>query len=581
MLQHEALTILKTGANVFLTGEPGAGKTHVTNAYVAWLKAHGITPAVTASTGIAATHIGGMTIHAWSGIGILKTLSKYDLDHISQNKNVVSRILNATTLIIDEVSMLADTTLNMVDMVCKEVRRNKEPFGGLQVVLVGDFFQLPPVVRKSAEGAEASELFDDKEHRTPFAFGSAAWKTLDPVVCYLSEQYRQSDETFLDLLSALRSNTAGESQKKVLRTRYTKNAHEDTTRLFSHNADVDRINSERLAELSEQEHAFDMEARGPARLVESLIKNCLSPQTLVLKVGARVMFTKNDTERKYVNGTLGTITGFSEYGGYPIVQTHAGKTVTAEPDEWRIDDGGKTLARITQVPLRLAWAITVHKSQGMSLDSAHMDLSQVFEYGQGYVALSRVRTLQGLTISGLNDMALRVHPEAHTQDSLFLQESDDAQQAFANIPDAELKGMHDRFVKASGGKEPTKANELPVLQNSTTKKVSKKTKVQRGDTYKKTLTLLHNNKSVADIAHERGLATSTVWGHVRELYMQGQLQKNDVQKLAPKDFEAVLPKIKKAFTKSKDGKLKSVFELLGGTVSYDYLRLAQLLLHNL
>ena len=147
MTQAEALSILKTGSNVFLTGEPGSGKSHTINEYVAYVRSCGIEPAITASTGIAATHIGGMTIHAWSGIGIKRDLSPYDLDNISQNRNVSDRVRDAHILIVDEVSMLSAKTLSMVDAVCQEIRTSKEPFGGLQVVLVGDFFQLPPVMK--------------------------------------------------------------------------------------------------------------------------------------------------------------------------------------------------------------------------------------------------------------------------------------------------------------------------------------------------------------------------------------------------------------------------------------------------
>lgn len=450
MLQSEALSILKTGASVFLTGEPGAGKTHVTNEYVAWLRLHGIAPAITASTGIAATHIGGMTIHSWTGIGVAHTLTAYDLDRIAQEKRVVSRILNTSTLIIDEVSMLSEGVLTMVDMVCKEVRRTREPFGGLQVVLVGDFFQLPPVVRRDNTPIETIDIFDEGVH-TPFAFRSSAWRALDPIVCYLDEQHRQSDAEFLQVLSAIRANRAGESEKDILRTRYRARVDEDITRLFSHNADVDRVNHERLRRMSGEEHVFTTTGSGPEHLVAVLKKQCVSPEELVLKTGARVMFTKNDSERRYVNGTLGTVVAFHEHGGYPVVETYAKDIVTAESVEWRMDDGGHTRASIIQVPLRLAWAITVHKSQGMSLDRAHMDLSQVFEYGQGYVALSRVRNLEGLSLGGCNDAALCVHPEVEMQDRDFREASHTASHAFGALSLGEIDDMHKKFIIACGG----------------------------------------------------------------------------------------------------------------------------------
>jgi len=148
MTQEEALAILKTGANVFLTGEPGAGKTHTINEYAAYLRSHGIEPSITASTGIAATHIGGMTIHSWSGIGIRNYLDKYELDKITTTEYLVKRIRRAKALVIDEVSMLGPETFSMVEAVCRDIRQNNDAFGGLQVILVGDFFQLPPIIKR-------------------------------------------------------------------------------------------------------------------------------------------------------------------------------------------------------------------------------------------------------------------------------------------------------------------------------------------------------------------------------------------------------------------------------------------------
>src|SRR3990167_6566045 len=219
MKQDEALAILKTGANVFLTGEPGSGKTHTINQYVQWLRSFGIEPAITASTGIAATHIGGYTIHSWSGIGIRRDLTKYDLDRIGQNRNVVRRVGNARILIVDEVSMLSARTFAMVEAVCREIRRNTQSFGGLQVILVGDFFQLPPVNRR-AEDEDAQESFSP-ETLEQFAFFSPTWNALNPLVCYLSEQHRQEDTVFLEFLSALRRAVVAEQHRQLLRTRYS------------------------------------------------------------------------------------------------------------------------------------------------------------------------------------------------------------------------------------------------------------------------------------------------------------------------------------------------------------------------
>lgn len=434
------MAILKSGASVFLTGEPGSGKTHTVNNYVAWLRDHAIEPALTASTGIAATHVGGMTIHSWSGIGIAASLSDRDLDRISTNERVYKRLTKAKVLVIDEVSMLDARTLDMVDAVCKEVRRNGAPFGGLQTVLVGDFFQLPPVSREAGSAQ--------------YAFRSAAWRELDPTVCYLTEQYRQDDPAFLSVLSAIRTNTIDDGHFRVLEARISSQeaAPKDIVKLFSHNVDVDRINDRELARLDGSVRAFEMETAGPEHLVASLQRGCLSPQKLCLKPGAAVMFTRNDSQSRFVNGTLGTVVGFDPDSGHPVVKTRGGSKIAAERLEWKLEDQGRVLASVKQVPLRLAWAMTIHKSQGMSLDAAMVDLGSAFEFGQGYVALSRVRRLSGLFLLGCNERATQVHPEILAQDLFFRAGSDEAEKVIANRPQPEWLAIEHNFIALCGGK---------------------------------------------------------------------------------------------------------------------------------
>jgi ATP-dependent DNA helicase PIF1 len=451
MRQDEALQILKTGANVFLTGEPGSGKTHTVNRYVAYLREHGIEPAITASTGIAATHIGGMTIHAWSGVGIKSSLSPYDLDRIVSNEYIAKRIARTKVLVIDEISMLAPELLDSVDAVCRGVKRSGEAFGGMQVVLVGDFFQLPPIVSQAIRDDDYQASFLEQSSAR-FAYESGTWQRAQPVVCYLVEQYRQDDIRFLELLSAIRRNTFGHSHRSLLITRKaTENVSADIVKLFSHNFDVDRMNDVRLAELDSEERVFDMASRGNETLVRNLKKGCLSPERLSLKIGAAVMCTKNNPREGFVNGTLGTIVDFDEESGNPLVETRDGRILEIAPMEWTIEGEGAVRASITQIPLRLAWAITVHKSQGMSLDEAVMDLSNVFEFGQGYVALSRLRRLSGLHLLGWNERALAVDPAIIVQDEVFRDASRLAVEAFGRLG-AELATMHERFIEASGGK---------------------------------------------------------------------------------------------------------------------------------
>ncbi len=448
MTQDDALKILKTGTNVFLTGEPGAGKTYTINEFVKYLRAHEVEPAITASTGIAATHIGGMTIHSWSGIGIKKFLDKYSLDKIASNKSVWTRVNNTKILIIDEISMLHADTLGMVDAVCREIKQKSEPFGGMQVILVGDFFQLPPIEAYNSQPAQLGLMKKEK-----FAYESSAWTKLNPVICYITEQYRQDDPEFLSLLSGLRKNLLEEKHLAHIKKRQeVLELPKNITKLFSHNVDVDRVNTDELAKINGEIKIFEMSGEGKANILESLKKGCLSPEKLELKIGASVMFTKNNPHKGFVNGTVGTVSGFDKNNNdFPIIKTHSGKSVWAEPMDWNLEDNGRILAKITQVPLRLAWAITVHKSQGMSLDSAVMDLKNVFEYGQGYVALSRVRRLSGLYLLGINDKALQVHPEVLKKDADFRLKSDEIEAGFLNFSASELATMHRNFILACGG----------------------------------------------------------------------------------------------------------------------------------
>jgi ATP-dependent DNA helicase PIF1 len=453
MTQSEALSILKLGVNVFLTGEPGAGKTHTINEYIKWLRERGVEPAVTASTGIAATHVNGMTIHSWSGIGIKKRVTDWDIEMIQSREKTAQRIVQAKVLIIDEISMLDAETLNSVDRVLRVLRQpvlaEAKPFGGLQVIFVGDFFQLPPVSR---------------EGEARFAFDSQAWKEANPVVCYLSEQHRQGSGEFLDLLAAIRSNDMQEVHYETIRSRMKKVGGKKATRLHTHNAEADAINTESLSEVKGTSRVFHMTSKGSRTLVEALKQNCLSPETLTLKIGASVMFTRNNFEMGYVNGTLGEVVDFAP-SGYPIVKTKNGR-IEATLGEWSVADGAKILAQIKQVPLRLAWAITVHKSQGMSLDAAIIDLSKAFEFGQGYVALSRVRSLEGLFLEGFNDRALMLHPEIVEQDTIFRRKSDAARARIISIEKKEREGMEQNFLKAIGAREAREIEEKEMAADA-------------------------------------------------------------------------------------------------------------------
>lgn len=393
-----------SGESVLLTGPAGAGKTFVLNRFVRLAKSEGKHVSVTATTGLAATHIGGNTIHSWSGIGVHDSLPKDFGKHLSKSRQEI--IEKTDVLIIDEISMLHDFRLDMVDEVCRQVRGKDEPFGGIQVVLSGDFFQLPPVNRGDSRAGS-------------FVVNSHVWQELDPVICYLAEQHRQDDEALLDILNALRSGDIRRRHAQQLLDRVGVEPAKDTvmTELHTVNVDVDRINEARLDELHEDELIYTQTSTGGQSYVETLQRSVLAPSDLRLKKGALVMAVKNSMDRKYANGSLGRVVDFEPGTEYPVVEFLNGRTVSMMPDTWELRDGDKKRASISQIPLRLAWAITVHKSQGMTLDAARIDLRKAFVEGMGYVALSRVKNLSNLYLTGINQMALRASEEARQIDA--------------------------------------------------------------------------------------------------------------------------------------------------------------------
>lgn len=421
MRQLQALQLMMAGRSVFLTGAPGAGKTYVLNDFIRLAKRRGKNIAVTASTGIAATHIGGTTIHSWSGLGILDVLSEHDVARLSAKSNLIKRYNATDILVIDEISMLHGCRLDMVNVLAKRLRQNPAPFGGMQVVLVGDLFQLPPVTR----GGQIED----------FAHLSAAWSELDPVVCYLTEQHRVArGDTLLDLLGAMRRGDVNELHEMALQERLQKRPATEVTvtRLYSHNVDVDGINQKHLAALKTEQKMYTMFATGAQAKREQLMKSVLAPEQLVLKKGAEVMFVANSPTKNFVNGTRGVVIDF--VGETPVVVTTEGREIQVEPHSWKLEEDGRVKAEVLQLPLRLAWAITIHKSQGMSLDAAEIDLSRSFTPGMGYVALSRVRSMDGIYLTGVNHMALALHPLIFEYD----RELRELSEALANItPDFE------------------------------------------------------------------------------------------------------------------------------------------------
>lgn len=408
MDQSLALSIMLSGESVFLTGPAGTGKTFLLNQFIEQSKKNGKKISITATTGIAATHLNGSTIHSWSGIGIRDSFENTFFDRLSKSRK--DTIEKTNILIIDEISMLNDFRLDMIDEVCKKVRNNEKPFGGLQVVFSGDFFQLPPINRERSD-------------KPGFAIYSYAWQELNPVICYLTEQFRQDDKNLYRVLNSIREGYNDEEILEKLLARLDTEPHISVTELHTTNVDVDMINNKMLDKIDSEEIQYSWTTNGPKNYLENLSKSILAPEKLRLKQGALVMAVKNSSDKKFVNGSLGVVVGFLSGTNYPIIKFNNGNEIPIFPESWELRDGDRKLATITQIPLRLAWAITIHKAQGMTLDGAVIDLSKAFVEGMGYVALSRLKNLESLFLKGINGMALQTSHISKSIDEILKNKS--------------------------------------------------------------------------------------------------------------------------------------------------------------
>lgn len=421
--QRAALRAVQNGHNLFLTGAGGTGKSHTIRAIVGWARDAGVRCAVTALTGCAALLLGqgAKTLHSWAGIGLARESPADLAEAVKRNRRAARRWIDTQLLIIDEISMMTPELLEKLDLVARRIRKRPEkPFGGLQVVFAGDFCQLPPVTK-------AARPEDIK-----FVFECDAWRSIVQETVELVQILRQRDPVFQQLLNEARMGALSTESIARLEERMNLPWQDNDIRptlLFTRNAEVDAINRKNLDALEGERRRFEVQTvvmdkaptTGAMRLaspddpdvaiaLEKLDTDAPYDPGLTLVEGAQVMLIVNlDQDRGLVNGSRGVITGFTP-GGLPMVRFLAtGGSVIVDRQNWWLNDY-EGIGR-SQIPLRVAYAITIHKSQGATLDSALVDIgSSTFEYGQAYVALSRVQTMFGLYVWKLDPRKIRAHP---------------------------------------------------------------------------------------------------------------------------------------------------------------------------
>lgn len=405
--QEYAINLIKQGKNIFITGPGGVGKGEIIRYY----KRICTRPiAVTSLTGISSILIDGQTLHSWAGIGLGTRTTVELIKKIKGSKPLNSRWNGTQVLVIDEISMLSPELFEKLEEIARNVRHNDAPFGGIQLILSGDFAQLKPV--------------DSKD----YCFQSERWDACIDETVYLDQIIRQQDSVFQKCLNEVRLGSITEETKEILKSRYKaklKVLHGlKPTRLYSKRVDVNSINDEELSKITFEIHEFYEKinissTRGSfisenhrQFLIDRINKSCRVLPTLKLAKTAQVMLLTNlDPGSNLVNGSRGVVEDFAE-DGFPIVKFANGIKTIIKPHSWILEDERQVCVEKVQVPLILAWAATIHSSQGQSLDLVSINLGQsIFEYGQAYVALSRVRTLEGLRIVDLDFSRMVCHPK--------------------------------------------------------------------------------------------------------------------------------------------------------------------------
>lgn len=391
--EQRFLDAARGGRNCFLTGMAGTGKSTLLRTFIDSAPQR---VDVTAPTGVAALNVGGMTVHRFCGMLLGPQPGQSNEDYFTvlrrdPRRSILAgfnRVRRCECLVIDEVSMLPGRQLEFIEFLFRRLRGRDESFGGCQVVATGDFLQLPPV--RTSDG----EPYD-------WAFLSAAWGAAEFKTFVLETVRRQDERSFVVALAAFRVGQIWGQCARLLQSRVRANPPATMPRLFTHNVQVDKWNGFQLSELAGDEYVLEAEQSGPEHQLAFLTKNLLTPATLRLKPGALVMFTVNRSLRtatggsdvEFVNGQIGVVENVE--AGEVVVRSGGG-LIHVERFTWKFDAQDSDSASFSQFPLRLAWAMTIHKAQGLTLDSAFLDIRAAREPGQAYVAVSRVRTLAGL-----------------------------------------------------------------------------------------------------------------------------------------------------------------------------------------
>ncbi|KAL2127791.1 hypothetical protein VTI74DRAFT_10167 [Chaetomium olivicolor] len=444
--RHVKSLVVDKGQSVFFTGPAGTGKSVLMRAIIQDLKRkYARDPervAVTASTGLAACNIGGMTLHSFSGIGLGKEDVNTLVKKIRRNPKAKNRWLKTKVLIIDEISMVDGELFDKLSQIGRTIRNNGRPWGGIQLVITGDFFQLPPV----PDGG--------KQREAKFAFDAATWSMSIDHTIGLTEVFRQRDPEFAEMLNEMRLGRISDETVKsfqALSRPLHFNDGLEVTELFPTRQEVDSSNQKRLQALQGKSYRYDAIDDGDPRIRDKLLANMMAPPTIELKKGAQVMLIKNMDET-LVNGSLGTVIAFmteSTFGlkdpddesdvdsdtkkrfralNYALAQTSKGdnkeypvvrfqavdgsfRVILCQPEDWKVElPTGEQPASRKQLPLILAWALSIHKAQGQTLERVKVDLGKVFEKGQAYVALSRATTKQGLQVLNFQKGRVMAHP---------------------------------------------------------------------------------------------------------------------------------------------------------------------------